>query len=316
MKKTGGLGRDDLTITPPPIEIPEDFTLELVAGPPLVKHPMLAAFDDRGRLFVAETDGVNLRKEDLLKSRGRFIRMLEDTDEDGKFDKSTIFADNMVMPEGALWHDGALYVISAPYLWRLEDTDDDGVADKREKLVGKFDFNGNPNLTGPYLGPCGRIYFTGGAFGYDLEDAGGRPQTGQKVLPRAFFHAGQMVRICRFLVRVSINPVEVMFTPAGELFTTVAIFDNVGGRHDALMHWVDGCLSKQVWGKPLLPQTGYPLPAVVPLGTSGTSRIDALSQQRPLGRISQQYFCLPVRYPSGDAGRIGTSRGIVSANAR
>ncbi|MDE0940059.1 MAG: HEAT repeat domain-containing protein, partial [Pirellulales bacterium] len=245
---------------PPEMEIPEGYTIEMVAGPPLVKHPMLAAFDDRGRLFVAETDGANLRKEELLETRNRFIRMLEDTDGDGKFDKSTIFADNMVMPEGALWHDGALYVISAPYLWRLEDTDDDGVADKREKLVGKFDFNGNPNLTGPYLGPCGRIYFTGGAFGYDLEDAGGR-KLGASSAAGVFSCKADGTDL-QIFGQGTINPVEVMFTPAGELFTTVAIFDNEGGRHDALMHWVDGCLSKQVWGKPLLPQTGHPLPAV------------------------------------------------------
>ncbi|HJN67636.1 MAG TPA: hypothetical protein QF761_15615, partial [Pirellulales bacterium] len=85
--------KEVLPFTPPAIDIPDGFTLEIVAGPPLVKHPMLAAFDDRGRLFVAETDGVNLRKEELLESRSRFIRMLEDTDSDGKFDKSTIFAD-------------------------------------------------------------------------------------------------------------------------------------------------------------------------------------------------------------------------------
>ncbi len=252
--------KQETDFTPPAMQIPDDYEIELVAGPPLVKHPMLAAFDDRGRLFVAETDGENLRKEELLETRNRFIRMLEDTDGDGKFDKSTIFADNMVMPEGALWHDGALYVISAPYLWRLEDTDDDGVADKREKLVGKFDFNGNPNLTGPYLGPCGRIYFTGGAFGYDLEDAGGR-KLGASSAAGVFSCKADGTDL-QIFGQGTINPVEVMFTPAGELFTTVAIFDNEGGRHDALMHWVDGCLSKQVWGKPLLPQTGHPLPAV------------------------------------------------------
>ena len=256
----GLCNKQESEFRPPAMEIPDDYTIEMVAGPPLVKHPMLAAFDDRGRLFVAETDGANLRKEELLETRNRFIRMLEDTDGDGKFDKSTIFADNMVMPEGALWHDGALYVISAPYLWRLEDTDDDGVADKREKLVGKFDFNGNPNLTGPYLGPCGRIYFTGGAFGYDLEDAGGR-KLGASSAAGVFSCKADGTDL-QIFGQGTINPVEVMFTPAGELFTTVAIFDNEGGRHDALMHWVDGCLSKQVWGKPLLPQTGHPLPAV------------------------------------------------------
>ncbi|REK22869.1 MAG: hypothetical protein DWQ42_16295 [Planctomycetota bacterium] len=245
---------------PPTIQIPEGFELEIVAEPPLVKHPMLAAFDDRGRLFVAETDGQNLRKEDLLEQRPRFIRMLEDLDGDGRFDKSTIFADDMVMPEGALWHDGALYVISAPYLWRLEDTNDDGVADKREKLVGTFELNGNPNLTGPYLGPCGRIYFTGGVFGYELVDADGT------------FHGSNgaaSVFSCRadgsdlqIHGQGPINPVEVMFTPEGELFTTNAIFDSFGGRHDALVHWIEGCLTTKVYGKALLPETGYRIPAV------------------------------------------------------
>jgi len=249
-----------IDFTPPEIKIPDGFELEIAAGPPLVKHPMLAAFDDRGRLFVAETDGRNLRKEELLATRTRFIRMLEDTDNDGKFDKSTIFADDMVMPEGALWHDNALYVISAPYLWRLEDTDNDGVADKREKLVGKFDFNGNPNLTGPYLGPCGRIYFTGGAFGYDLEDAGGQ-KLGEGGAASVFSCLADGTDL-QIHGQGPINPVEVMFTPEGELFTTNAIFDSFGGRHDALVHWPEGGLSKKVYGKPLLPETGYRIPAV------------------------------------------------------
>ncbi|MEK6246984.1 MAG: HEAT repeat domain-containing protein, partial [Planctomycetales bacterium] len=251
---------DDSDFQPPAIDVPDGFTLELVAGPPLVKHPMLAAFDDRGRLFVAETDGINLRKDDLMKTKNRFIRMLEDTDGDGKFDKSTIFADKMVMPEGALWHDGALYVISAPWLWKLEDTDDDGVADKRTKLVGEFELNGNPNLTGPYLGPCGRIYFTGGAFGYDLVDAGGR-RLGKGNSAGVFSCRADGTDL-QIHGQGTINPVEVMFSPEGELFTTVAIFDGNGGRHDALTHWIEGCLTTTVYGTPLLPKTEHPIPAV------------------------------------------------------
>ena len=97
---------------PPPFKVPPGFTIELAAGPPLVKYPMMACFDERGRLFVAETLGQNLAKNELLEKKCRFIRMLEDTDQDGKFDKSTIFADQLVMPEGALWHRGSLYVLS------------------------------------------------------------------------------------------------------------------------------------------------------------------------------------------------------------
>jgi len=53
---------DDAAFTPPPIHVPDGFTLELAAAPPLVSHPMMANFDDRGRLFIAESAGKNLRR--------------------------------------------------------------------------------------------------------------------------------------------------------------------------------------------------------------------------------------------------------------
>ena len=77
------------------------------------------------------------------------------------------------MPEGALRHQVPLYVLSIPYLWRLEDTDADGVADVHEKLVGYMDFNGKVNQHGAYLGPNGRLYFSGGAMRYNLVGAEG-----------------------------------------------------------------------------------------------------------------------------------------------
>jgi putative membrane-bound dehydrogenase-like protein len=164
---------DRADFTPPPLKVPAGFTIEVVAAPPLVKYPMMGCLDERGRLFIAETLGQNLNKEQLLEKRHRFIRMLEDIDQDGKFDKSTIFADKLVMPEGALWHRGSLFVLSSPYLWRFEDTNDDGVADIREKLVGYMDFTGQANQHGAYLGPNGRIYFSGGHLGYDLKTKDG-----------------------------------------------------------------------------------------------------------------------------------------------
>ena len=159
---------------PPPLRVPNGFTVEVAAAPPLVKYPMMACLDEQGRLFIAETRGNNLEKKELLEQRGRFIRMLEDTDGNGNFDKSTIFADGLVMPEGALWHQGSLFVLSSPYLWRFEDTDNDGVADVREKLVGYMDFNGKANQHGAYLGPSGRLFFSGGIFGYDLAGKDGK----------------------------------------------------------------------------------------------------------------------------------------------
>src|SRR4051812_32376445 len=88
------------------LHVPDGFVVEMVAGPPLVEHPMMACFDERGRLFVAEAAGLNLRADDLLKDPPNRIRLLEDTDGDGRFDKGTIFADRMTFPMGAQWYRG------------------------------------------------------------------------------------------------------------------------------------------------------------------------------------------------------------------
>ena len=154
----------------PPMRVLDGFEILTAAAPPLVGYPMMACLDDRGRLYIAESDGRNLTsKAEIEKELPRFVRRLVDVDGDGVYDKSTIFADKMTMPEGGLWHNGALYIISPPYLWRLEDTDDDGVADKREKIIGYMEFDGRANQHGPYLGPNGRFFFSGGHFGYQLK---------------------------------------------------------------------------------------------------------------------------------------------------
>src|SRR5262245_53022380 len=82
----------------PELTVPPGFVVERVAGPPLVDWPMMAGFDDRGRLFVCDSSGFNLLQgtsEILVKNPPHMIRMLEDTDGDGRFDRSTIFADKM-----------------------------------------------------------------------------------------------------------------------------------------------------------------------------------------------------------------------------
>src|SRR5437867_6753761 len=77
----------------PTFQVPPGFIVEKVAGPPLVRYPLFARFDDRGRLFVAEGTGTNLPGEELAKKKLGRILLLEDTDGDGKFDMSNVFAD-------------------------------------------------------------------------------------------------------------------------------------------------------------------------------------------------------------------------------
>jgi putative membrane-bound dehydrogenase-like protein len=229
--------------TKPDIQVPAGFVVEPVARPPLVKYPMLGTFDETGRLFVCESAGVNMNADGLLKKLPNFVRMLEDTNGDGQFDKSTIFADRMTLPSGALWHDGALYVTSPPSLWRLEDANGDGVADRREELLTGFKFRGHAgDMHGPHLGPDGRLYFLDGTMGQEIRDKDGR-LISKGGTARIFSSRIDGTDLETFCGGGMSNPVAVAFTEEGELFAATTFFyynstDRV--RHDALFHGVYG----------------------------------------------------------------------------
>src|SRR5438128_5535718 len=91
-------------------QIKKGFRVELVAAEPLVMDPIAMAFDENGRLFVVEMRDYSERREERL---GR-IRLLEDTDGDGRFDKSTIYVDNLPWPTAVACYAGGILVGTTP----------------------------------------------------------------------------------------------------------------------------------------------------------------------------------------------------------
>jgi len=120
------------------IKLLKGFKAELVASEPDVIDPVAMCFDFKGRLFVCEMRGYpNGGVGTGMESRGR-IRMLEDENGDGVFEKSTVFADGLRFPTGVMaWRNGII-VANAPDLIYLEDTDGDGKADKKRILYTGF----------------------------------------------------------------------------------------------------------------------------------------------------------------------------------
>ncbi len=262
--------------------LPDGFEIELIGRSPLVDRPITADFDEQGRLYVADSSGSNDKPNQQLIDRTHRIVRLEDTDGDGQFDKSVVFADKMMFPEGTLWYDGSLYVSAPPSIWKLTDTDGDGVADQRSEWFEGKTLTGCANdLHGPYLGLDGWIYWCKGAFAEQTyEQAPTVVRTNGKTRSH---EPSQLVTKASHIFRRRAdgtglienvmtggmdNPVDVVFMPGGErIFTTTFLQNPGGGLRDGLIHAVYGGVYGKVHNVTnFYPRTGDLMPPLAHMG--------------------------------------------------
>ena len=112
------------------LQFADGFRAELIAAEPLVTDPIAMQYDENGLAYVIEMNDYPYSDKSYDQSWtdqkspaiGR-VRVLEDTNGDGKFDKSTVFADHLSWPSGiAIWQ-GGIYVAATPNVWYLKDLD-------------------------------------------------------------------------------------------------------------------------------------------------------------------------------------------------
>ncbi|MEX2260605.1 MAG: PVC-type heme-binding CxxCH protein [Bryobacteraceae bacterium] len=247
------------------IRVPEGFEVSLAAGPDLVSYPMFAVLDDRGRLFLCESAGKNTTDQEAGETPSFRIRMIEDIDGDGAFDRTTVFADRITMSMGAQWYRGSLYVAAPPDLVRYTDTNNDGVADRREVILTGWPLKANATtLHGPYLGPDGWMYLTYSPSAYKVQTKEGPVLQGPG--GRVFRLQPDGTRLEWFVGGGFDNPVEVTFTPAGETIGTMTYYSQpMNGVRDALLHYVDGAVYPKwtaISDNKMYKRTGDLMPAV------------------------------------------------------
>lgn len=157
------------------------FRVELVAAEPEVVDPVAMAFDEDGRLYVAEMRGYpNGGVGEGKPSQTGRIKLLEDRDGDGRYETSTVFLDNLRFPTGIAVSRGGVFVGDAPDLLYCRDTNGDSKADDRtvlftgfgtkniQQMLNSFQFhhdnwfhacNGNNESVVRAVGRAGRSFF-------------------------------------------------------------------------------------------------------------------------------------------------------------
>jgi len=237
---------------------PEGWIGQLVAAEPNVANPVAFYLDYAGRIFVCEsfrqgigvtdnrshdekwlqadlaamtvTDRIRFHRELLGDQASQYeryddrIRLLKDTDGDGKYETAIVFADHFNRIEegtgaGVLVRGNSAFYTCIPKLWKLTDGDGDGIAEKKEILHDGFGvrvaFRGH-DLHGLIIGPDGRLYFSIGDRGFHVQTKEGllnNPESG------AVFRCeldGSHLEVFATGLR---NPQELAFDENGNLFT-------------------------------------------------------------------------------------------------
>ena len=170
--------------------LPEDLRIELAAAEPLVMDPSAIAFDQQGRMFVCELHGYNLEgyldvqelnKAGVLDQEVRRIpaspqakkaaekdvygtvKLLLDTDGDGRMDQAQVWADHLPPCHGLIAARGGVIVVCRPDIIYLADRDGDGRAEIRETLFTGFTITDlDRSINNPRFGLDNWIYVAAG----------------------------------------------------------------------------------------------------------------------------------------------------------
>ena len=114
-------------------EVTPGFKIELIASEPVIGDPVAMTIDEYGRMYVVEMIGMPLNRSGVGK-----VMLLSDSNHDGKMDKSTVFADSLIMPSGVMrWKKGVI-VTDPPNVYYMEDSNGDGKADIKKAHVDWF----------------------------------------------------------------------------------------------------------------------------------------------------------------------------------
>lgn len=273
--------------------LPATMRLEKIAEEPLIRWPVVAAWDHDRSLLILESNWNRESVQQQLVSRPHRIVRLTDTDNDGNFDHRVVVADKLSFSAGLLVIDeDTLLVSSPPVIVQLDDRDGDGIYESESIWHdGRTVTHCANDLHGPMLGPDGWIYWTKGAFAEQTHQLGDDKQLISKAAHMLRRHPqGKDVEVV--MTGGMDNPVDVAFLPDGErLFCSTFLHRPGDGIRDGIAHAVYG----SVFGKPNDVLNGHPLTGplmkpIVELGPAAPASVTHLKSDRVPVALGMESF--------------------------
>ncbi|MFO1486332.1 MAG: PVC-type heme-binding CxxCH protein [Verrucomicrobiaceae bacterium] len=165
-------------LEPSMFKVPEGLEITVWATSPQLFNPANMDIDHAGRIWI--TEGVNYRRHSGRSREGDCVRVLQDTDGDGKCDSSHVFVreKELECPLGVAVFDNVIFVSNAPNIIKYTDVNRDlkfdPAVDKREIFLSGFEQpQHDHSLHSVYAGPDGRLYFSNGNCGALFSDKSG-----------------------------------------------------------------------------------------------------------------------------------------------
>jgi putative heme-binding domain-containing protein len=202
--------------------VADGFEVNLFAAEPMLVNPTQMNWDAEGRLWVVSSTAYpHLKTGEEANDK---IYVLEDTNGDGKADKSTIFAEGLFTPTGILPGDGGVYVANSTEILHFSDTNGDGKADKKRRVLSGFGTADTHHLIHTFRwGPEGLLYFNQSIYIYSHVEtpAGIRRLEGSGV-----WQFRPQTQELEVYARGLVNPWGLQFDRWGQSFLT----DGAGGE--------------------------------------------------------------------------------------
>lgn len=222
------------------ISVPEGFKVSLFAGEPDVRQPVAMQIDDRGRLWVAESYSY---KEWEFKGQDRIL-IFEDSDNDGRFDKRTVFWDEGTHLSGFAIGYGGVWICNSPELAFIPDRDGDDIPDgPPEVVLDGFTTDANHNFfNGLTWGLDGWLYGRHGITAPSLVGSPGTPNADRVDVDCGIWRIHPVTRAFEMVLRGTTNPWGLDWNEMGEMFFT----GNVNGH---LWHGIPGARYPRMHGQ-------------------------------------------------------------------